>query len=210
MSLFELHIHMKLTALQIIFFYFISFVALAQDSPWELAKSDEGVEVFTRKLQGHSLKEFKAVALVNSSVEKLVSILKDADNMFQWLPDCSESRLIERKGSEQYHYTITDAPWPVSDRDGYFQFTYNEIDEGVKVSAVALANYRPEKDGLVRISFAEGYWMFERLDEKSTRVTYQMLVSPGGTIPDWLANSAVVNTPFNTLKNLKAYVIHLK
>jgi hypothetical protein len=37
-------------------------------------------------------------------------------------------------------------------------------------------------------------------------VTYQMHASPGGSIPNWLANQTVVDTPYGTLKALKKHL----
>lgn len=37
-------------------------------------------------------------------------------------------------------------------------------------------------------------------------VTYQMHISPGGSIPNWLANQTVVDTPYGTLKALRSYL----
>jgi len=48
-------------------------------------------------------------------------------------------------------------------------------------------------------------WIFENLDTKKTKVTYQMHAEPGGSLPAWLINSSVVDPPYKTLINLKAY-----
>lgn len=191
--------------LSIVTFAF-SFSLIAQTGEWEVAKEKDDIVVYLRKVEGFALKEFRGVAEINASVEKLVAQLKDADKMKDWLPDCSKSELLEWKDPVQIHYTITDAPWPVTDRDGYFKFEYTRISNGVKVLASCLPNYKAEKEGLVRIPMTQGFWQFEKINDQRTRVTYQMLVSPGGSIPDWLANSGVVNTPFDTLKNLRARV----
>ena len=36
-----------------------------------------------------------------------------------------------------------------------------------------------------------------------TEVTYQVHTEPGGSVPSWLANSFVVDAPFNTLSGLR-------
>ena len=38
------------------------------------------------------------------------------------------------------------------------------------------------------------------------RVSYQMHASPGGSIPNWLANQTVVDTPFGTLNALRSHL----
>ena len=96
----------------------------AQDSDWELRKDKNGIQVYTREVEGSNLDEFKGVGTVNASVESIVQILQDADNMKDWLPDCKESELLKLEQKDQYHYTITTAPWPVKNRDSYIHFEY--------------------------------------------------------------------------------------
>ena len=43
----------------------------------------------------------------------------------------------------------------------------------------------------VRVEINEGSWLFEPLDSgKRTRVTYQLLTDPGGSVTAWVANQA--------------------
>jgi hypothetical protein len=37
-------------------------------------------------------------------------------------------------------------------------------------------------------------------------VTWQHHTEPGGSIPNWLVNKLIVDTPFNTLRNLRSIV----
>jgi hypothetical protein len=41
-------------------------------------------------------------------------------------------------------------------------------------------------------------------------VAYQIHADPGGSIPGWLANATVVDTPFKTLKNLRSTIQSLE
>jgi len=44
------------------------------------------------------------------------------------------------------------------------------------------------------------------IGEYKTSVTYQVHADPGGAIPVWLANATAVDTPYDTLKNLRDYL----
>jgi hypothetical protein len=49
----------------------------------------------------------------------------------------------------------------------------------------------PVKAGIVRIRVNDGYWILEpREGGTKTFATYYVYTSPGGSIPDWIANKA--------------------
>ena len=143
-----------------------------------------------------------------ATVYQLVNTLKDVDHFKTWIPDCEVAEIKERKDNEQIHYLEINAPFPVSNRDNYYHFTYENQGENVMVKFTALPKYGPEKDGIVRIPRASGFWLFEKINDQQSKVTYQAHTAPGGSIPGWLANSAVVDNPFETLKNLKEHFNH--
>lgn len=178
----------------------------AQVSDWKLRKEQQGIAVYTRSVEGSSLAEFKGVATVDASIEQLVHTLQDVARFKAWLPVCARAELLKLDGAEQYHYLETDAPFPFSNRDSYYRFTYLPQGKHVRVEFEALPHHLPPKQGLVRIPFAKGYWLLEHLQPNQTRVTYRALADPGGSIPAWLANAAVVDMPFATLENLREYL----
>jgi hypothetical protein len=53
---------------------------------------------------------------------------------------------------------------------------------------------------------AAGFYVFEKLAELKTRVTFQYHMEPAGALPEWLINSLLVDAPFNTLNNLRTMV----
>ncbi|WP_421754284.1 START domain-containing protein [Croceimicrobium sp.] len=172
-------------------------------SKWELRKNEAGIKIYTRAVEGSALDEFKAHAEFAFPMEKIVAILEDADHFKDWMPNCSHSKLIKREGPKQYHYTITSAPFPLDDRDCYYRFSYERTADQVKISMDGLPDYGPKKEDMVRIPSVKGYWLFEKLGPQKTKITYQVLANPGGSIPGWLANAGSVDSPFNTLKNLR-------
>lgn len=69
----------------------------------------------------------------------------------------------------------------------------------------AVPDYMPLREGKVRIPKAEGQWKLVP-NADGVNVTYQMHASPGGSIPNWLANQMVVDTPYGTLKASRSYL----
>ena len=47
-----------------------------------------------------------------------------------------------------------------------------------------------------------GFWSFTPVDNGKILVRYQVHAEPGGSLPSWLANSVVVDTPYYTMANM--------
>ncbi|ACS86495.1 START domain-containing protein [Musicola paradisiaca] len=185
----------------------ISQSALAQNEhDWSLAKDADGIKVYVRNVDGSPLREFRGEVQINASPDDVVKVLRNADAYRQWMPDVAVSTLLKATATEQFHYLDNKAPWPVSNRDGIYHFTYAKSGDGaVTVRVEAVPDYLPLREGKVRIPQAKGQWMLVP-DAAGVKVTYQMHASPGGSIPSWLANQTVVDTPYGTLKALRSRV----
>ena len=69
----------------------------------------------------------------------------------------------------------------------------------------------PPKKGMVRVQAMSGYWAFipvlvDGKNSKNVKVTYELSIDPGGSLPKWLVNTLAVDFPFYTLKNLRELV----
>ncbi|RQR35150.1 MULTISPECIES: START domain-containing protein [unclassified Burkholderia] len=182
-----------------------SQTTFAQDG-WSLARQADGIRVYVRNVDGSPLREFRGEVQIRATPDDVVKVLRDADAYRQWMPDVAASELLKATDTEQFHYLDNKAPWPVSNRDGIYHFTYTKAGDGaVTVRVEAVPDYLPLREGKVRIPQAKGQWKLVP-DAEGVKVTYQMHASPGGAIPDWLANRTVVDTPYGTLKALRSRV----
>ena len=184
-----------------------SFEDLSPQTPkWTLRKDTEGIKVYTRSSDDSKLDEFRGEGIVESTKERLVEVLQDADHFQDWVPDCAESKLISLEDDDQLHYLVSSLPFPISNRDIYVHFKYTAGAGWAKVIITGLPDYGPENKRLVRIPYLVGFWHFRQIAPNETHVTYQLHADPGGSIPGWLANSTTVTTPLNTIRNLRQYV----
>ncbi|WP_321806304.1 START domain-containing protein [Burkholderia sp. BCC1993] len=182
-----------------------SQTTFAQDG-WSLARQADGIKVYVRNVDGSPLREFRGEVQIRATPDDVVKVLRDADAYRQWMPDVAASELLKATDTEQFHYLDNKAPWPVSNRDGIYHFTYTKAGDGaVTVRVEAVPDYLPLREGKARIPQAKGLWKLVP-DAEGVKVTYQMHASPGGAIPDWLANRTVVDTPYGTLKALRSRV----
>lgn len=173
---------------------------------WSLAKEAEGIKVYVRDVQDSPLREFRGEVQLKTSSDNVVRALRDAGAFRKWMPDVAVSELLKATDTEQFHYLDNKAPWPVSNRDGIYHFTYSHPGDGsVVVRVEAVPGYLPVREGKVRIPQANGQWKLTP-NAEGVHVTYQMHANPGGSIPNWLANQTVVDTPYGTLKGLRSYL----
>jgi len=183
----------------------VAQTASAQEA-WQLAENSDGIRVYTRFVADSPLREFKGEIQLKTTPDNVVRVLRDAGAFQKWMPDVVTSELLKVTGTEQFHYLVNKAPFPMSNRDGIYHFTYAHGSDGtVLVKVEAVPDFLPVREGKVRIPQANGQWKLVPSAE-GVSVTYQMHAAPGGSIPSWLANQAVVNTPYGTLKALRSYL----
>jgi len=199
-----------LSILTLVFSFVLNNPIQAQ-SDWELKKENEDIKVYTCKKPGSSFKAFKVVSLIEAnSITVVAAAILDVDKYKKWMPDSEEVALIKKfNDSDDIHYVRTAAPWPVNDRDGVYEqkARYHKEDNRVVIELNMLKEYDyPKDDKVVRMTAGSGFWEITDAGEGKYKIVYEYLANPGGSIPAWLANSSVVNIPFEMMENLKALV----
>lgn len=176
---------------------------------WKQAKSGDGVTVYTRVVGDSSLKEFKAVTQVKARLAAVVALIDDLDNYRSWFADCKEARTLKRVSpTESYTYFVNRAPFPVSDRDMvlHIQMTQDLATRVINVKLTGEPGYFPTQSGRVRVPKLHGSWRLSPGADGTVLVQYQVHSEPGGSVPDFMANNAVADGPFKTMKNLRKAV----
>lgn len=173
---------------------------------WTLDKQEEGIDVYTRTVEGSGIKEFRGIAEIAADVDAVMGILRDSDRFKDWYPNTAESRLLSREGTVTYQYSVMSTPWPIADRDNVFRSVTarDDMTGVVDIDVSAAPDYYPAQDGRVRVREAKGSWKLEPRGPEKTRVTFTMHLDPGGGIPKWMINARVVESPFEALRNLRA------
>lgn len=177
-------------------------VAHAED--WQLKKEAEGIKVSLKEYPGSAYKAYQGVTVMKTSIAKLRSLQEDIAGSCAWIYSCKSQKVLKSGASEVWVYSTFDTPAMVSSRDAIIHATSSEgADGSVTRKLVGESSYLPEQKGFVRVTQLEGSWRFVPKGEGLVEVTYQMHSEPGGSVPSWLANSFVVDAPFNTLKSLR-------
>lgn len=182
----------------------VSMPAFGQGE-WELKKDSDGIQVFTRSVEGSPYKEVRSISLVEEvSLSSLIAVLEDVEACPRWADKCAESYVVERLSeTESLIYTHNDMPFPVKDRDVVAQVRWSQDPETLQVvmTSTAVAGGVDEVRGRLRLSEANATWQFTPKPDGSIEVLNQAHINPGSSIPGWVTNMLLVDTPFETMKS---------
>ncbi|MCW3105260.1 MAG: lipid-binding domain protein [Bacteroidetes bacterium] len=183
------------------------------DNSWHLKKSEGGILVYTRNSPGSDFKELKSVCTLKTSLSSIVALLNDWDTYPQWVYKCGKSTTLKKiSESELVHYQTVVAPWPVDSRDFVVnvRLSQDPVSKVVKIVSTCKPDYIPKVAGYVRITEFSASWTLVPQKDGTVEVIYQLLVNPGGYVPAWLVNLAVVDGPYETTLNFKQWVMKEK
>jgi hypothetical protein len=198
------------TFLFLVLYFSLSTPIVLFAQKWNLAKESNGIKVYTRKIDGWGLKEYKAEMTVKAPFQTIIATIKDAKDRTQWSHNSIEAREIERPSKNTiYIYNKVDAPWPVSDRDNIVKYVFEYPSPNsakIYMSAIKTHPKAPLYQGIVRVEKLKGFWAINDNKNGTISVVQQCVADPGGNIPDWLSNSAIVDNPFQTMTKFRTYV----
>ena len=207
--LYKRKIASALTILTTIVF-FTSLHAVAQSSKkedWQLRKSENGINIYTRKLPGASIDELKTEYTLHTSLSSIAAVLLDASSYPAWIYACEEGKILTQvTPTDQFQYQKINMPAPFSDRDAVIHFTIwqDSVTGIVHTHSLAAPDYVPQKAGIVRLSTFDATYQLIPLPNGDVQIIYMLRMDPGGYIPDWLVNWTIITGPYeSTLKMQK-------
>ncbi|CAD5110126.1 START domain-containing protein [Zestomonas carbonaria] len=176
----------------------------AQAEDWQLAKDENGIKVYLSSVPGSKYKAYRGVAEIKADVQAINALQEDVPGSCAWIHACAEMKLLKHEGDDVWTYSRIDMPWPVTGRDLVLHVSTEKSADGSIVRHLkAEPGYIPEAKGEIRVPRLVGEWRMTPKGQGVTEVIYQVQTEPGGSIPSWLANSFVVDAPFNTLNALR-------
>lgn len=177
--------------------------------PWKLITTDGDIKVYKRTREGTDLKEVRIDNVFHVPAADLVRELDDADNYFQWIYKCGESKVLATPSeNEIVYYTLANVPSPVWDRDivAHSFYEYNpETKTHFYQSHVPEndAEYMPERKKVVRVKDYGSTWTIKEVGENKIETINTVYMDPGGSIPNWLANMTLTKGPTKSMKGLE-------
>jgi hypothetical protein len=182
----------------------------AAEDAWNLRRDSDGVQVYTRHVEGSPILEYKASVTVDAPLEEIIPLYEDEKKLPVWFYQCTAAELLEDEGPlQKIIYFVMDFPFPVAQRDLIFRRVKStDAQSGaVSYSMDALPDKLPLKKGKVRMPYLKTLWRFTPLKDGRTEIYFQQHSDPGGSIPTFVVNKLVVDIPFHSLKNLRQLIM---
>jgi len=171
--------------------------ALALDAAappgWTESARGENLAVFYREEPKTHAQEILAYTEFDAPPEAVFRVVTDFEAWPKFMPFSKESKILQRAGDDSVLLYQLVSPPMVSDRDYVLEvaLTFGSPANGFvyKSQWSCVPDGLPERKGVIRMRINDGSWTYAPIDGgKRTRVTYSLLSSPGGAIPDWMVN----------------------
>lgn len=184
----------------VLLFLLLPFVNYCQKD-WELVKSQNGIHIYKRSVEGSSLKELKVISTFQSSLTGFVSFIQDIPAQSSYMYNCNHSKVLkEINDRELIFYQQLKAPWPFSDRDGIYHQVIEQdpVTRMITIRSTAMSEYLPQKKGFIRVPKMRCSWILKPNARGTIDSEYYFYGEPGGTLPTWLINMFIAEAPYKT------------
>lgn len=158
---------------------------------WTLSEEKNNVTVYTRGIAGNENgRAIKAVTYVEQSPASVLALVVDYPAAPRWrrqIKSMEKIKVIDE--NSWYIRTVSDLPWPLSDRVSTLKCHVEKFPETQTIAY--RFNTAPEmmsQDEMEGESI-EGVYEFAAMADGSTRVTFEMFIVSPMKVPDWLIKS---------------------
>ena len=176
---------------------------------WKEVAIDRDVTVWSRDQTGRVWPELRARGQIYGELFHAMAVILDNERSCEWVPNCTESQEIKRLDARTtWVYSVTNSPWPVSDRDTVVKVVAEEIelDQQYRVVMQAQPDLLPLVEGRVRIPYSKIYFLLKRAGANTIQIEYGLDVDPGGVLPKWMVRRTARNTLIETIIALETQV----
>ena len=176
---------------------------------WKEVAIDRDVTVWSRDQTGRVLPELRARGQIYGELFHAMAVILDNERSCEWVPNCTESQEIKRLDARTtWVYSVTNSPWPVSDRDTVVKVVAEEIElaQQYRVVMQAQPDLLPLVEGRVRIPYSKIYFLLKRAGANTIQIEYGLDVDPGGVLPKWMVRRTARNTLIETIIALETQV----
>ena len=126
-------------------------------------KKRPGIHVYTRKVSGSAILEYKANINVNAPIDKVIALFEDDEKVSLWFYHGARADVVEQPDDlRRIYYFIAKLPWPISARDTVFERTKlkDSVSGGIRYTLTSLPEWLPRKKGVVRVIHLNASWHF--------------------------------------------------
>jgi hypothetical protein len=185
----------------VFFFSSIADNRFSDHDDWTLVKNKNDIKIYMYK-ESNAFASIRTHAKVKATIQDFIDYSHNVESYPEWIYACSEAVPLKAEGNNLVYYTITDMPFPFTDRILTLD-SYHEIHpEYYRAYSNAIPSPKIEGD-YVEIPHFNSHWKVRQIDPKTIIIDYSVETEPGGYIPPWLYNLGVDVGPYKTMLALK-------
>lgn len=176
---------------------------------WTLISDREGIQVYFRHGEQSRLKTFRGVTRIHQPDEfAAIAMMEDYDSYPRWLHMIDHAEELGRDGPLTRWIRITTRlPWPLQNREAIVRSQViqkvSPEEESLTILNTNAPDYIPPNPDYVRFPEVYSRMTARRLGNDEHELVYEVVLDPGGYIPDWLVNLLMRDTPFFTLQKIR-------
>jgi len=199
--------YFKIALLSLLFS--ISSIMLGQE--WKLELENEKIKVYTKEGEEDNIKSYRAISMLNFPAEEIYKVYIDFDNYNKWFEELSDIELMDSSAMETQdiyqYYSVINFPWPFNDRDMMSELTIDNSLEGTYfLQTKPIENYVMNEDYVRLNNFYQNTELI-KVTENKTKIIMEGKFDAGGSVPTWLMNMFVINSPQNSVVNIENYLV---
>jgi hypothetical protein len=191
--------------LVLIFFSIVIALSSFSQNDWVKETKEDGIQAYSRLKEGKEYYEFRTVFTTKTTIYKAKKLITNIDNLKTWLPSTLNSKLLEKvSDTEFYGYTVTDAPWPASNRDLVFKMIVKRhSSKSYTITLKGEPDYYPDQSDKVRVKEYLAVWKLDLKEDNLIEIDYTASFDPGSTYPNWLIKNSMIEARIETSLNFR-------
>jgi hypothetical protein len=198
-----------LKSLSLLFLTLIMGLPAVSQTDCDLKLDKDSIQVFTCELPHSKYKSVRSIFQVNSTMSQLAAMVMDIERLGDWQYKTASARVLKKMGEhELIYYTESSSPIGVNNRDFIIWLAIHQdpATRVMKIDAISLPDYLPERPKIVRVPFSKAQWIVRPLSHTRLQVEYNIEIDLGGDIPPWLVNLVAYQAPYETFRDMKKLI----
>ena len=186
--------------------FLLCLSSMEAQNNWKFRLEKNGIKVYSKRQENSAWNALKVTFEVEATLSQYVTTVLNVEEYKLWNHSASNPYVVELiNDSELIYYTEAKAPWPVQDRFMvvHLKVTQDPTSKVVKIDLKNRPDLMPHKTGFVRIKDYHSCVTLTPITSSRLGVKCIVSLDPGGSIPAWVANLVMDQTPVITFSNLK-------
>jgi hypothetical protein len=177
------------------------------EAEYEVVRQDEKITLYERWtfFPGSKVnsRQIKGIFQTTASLDKMFTAITHEAKIKEWQSHIIEHKYIPKNDTSWHTYSLYDIPWPLTDQDYLLSYTLKERTENRMVLSFQYSvneKLAPLKEDVDRMPTI-GQWVFEKLTNGNTQVTY-IATSKPVSYPRFITDRIVRNNMMSTMHAL--------